>query len=178
MRERMSVSAAGRMFQFMCAACSCVLFLLACTSFAQAQPDPLPSWNDTAPKKAIVDFVERVTKEGSPDFVRPEQRIAAFDNDGTLWAEQPVYFQLLFAIDRVKVLAPQHPEWKNKEPFANLLKGNMKAALADGEHAILKIVAATHAGMTTDEFQKIVKDWLSTAKHPKPLPVPRSELVR
>ena len=142
---------------------ACGLAFVAAAARAQ---DALPSWNDTAPKKAIVDFVERVTKEGSPDFVRPEERIAAFDNDGTLWAEQPVYFQLLFAIDRVKALAPQHPEWKNEEPFASLLKGNTKTALAD-EHAILKIVAATHAGMTTDEFQKIVKDWLSTAKHPK-----------
>ena len=103
---------------------------------------------------------------GSPDFVPPAERIATFDNDGTLWAEQPLYFQLLFAIDRVKALAPQHPEWKDKEPYASLLKGDVKAALAGGEHAILEIVMATHAGMTTDEFEKIVKDWLATAKHP------------
>ena len=127
---------------------------------------PLSSWNDTASKKAIAGFVERVTKNGSPDFVPPDQRIATFDNDGTLWGEQPLYFQLFFAIDRVKALAPQHPEWKDKEPFASLLKGDVKAALAGGEHAILEIIMATHAGMTTDAFETIVKDWVATAKHP------------
>src|SRR6266581_1176965 len=111
--------------------------------------DPLPSWNDTAPKKAIVTFVERVTKEGSSDFVPIAERIATFDNDGTLWCEQPLYFQFLFAIDRVKTLAPQHPEWKTKEPFASVLKGDMKTALAGGDHAILELLMATHAGMTT-----------------------------
>jgi hypothetical protein len=104
---------------------------------------PLSSWNDTASKTTIVGFVERVTKQGSPEFVPPDQRIATFDNDGTLWGEQPLYFQILFAIDRVKALAPQHPEWKDKDPFASLLKGDMKAALAGGEHAILEIVMAT-----------------------------------
>jgi phosphoserine phosphatase len=127
---------------------------------------PLSSWNDTASKTAIVGFVERVTKNGSPDFVPPDQRIATFDNDGTLWGEQPLYFQLFFAIDRVKALAPQHPEWRDKEPFASLLKGDVKAALAGGEHAILEIMMATHAGMTTDAFETIVKDWVATAKHP------------
>jgi phosphoglycolate phosphatase-like HAD superfamily hydrolase len=127
----------------------------------------LPSWNDTAPKKAIVAFVERVTKQGSPDFVPADQRIATFDNDGTLWAEQPMYFQVLFAFDRVKALAPQHPEWKDKEPFASVLKGDMKGALAGGDAAVLQIVAATHSGMTTVEFDKIVRDWTDTAKHPK-----------
>jgi phosphoserine phosphatase len=135
-------------------------------STTQAQ-DPLPSWNDTAPTKAIVAFVERVTKEGSPDFVSPAERIATFDNDGTLWCEQPMYFQFFFALDRVKALAPQHPEWKDKEPFASLLKGDMKGALAGGEHAILEIVMAPHSGMTTAEFEKIVADWIATAKHPK-----------
>ena len=129
--------------------------------------DPLPSWNDTAPKKAIVAFVERVTKEGSPDFVPVAERIATFDNDGTLWAEQPMYFQLLFALDRVKAMAPQHPEWKTKEPFASLLKGDVKSALAGGEKSIAEIVMTTHAGMTNDEFAQIVKDWIATAKHPK-----------
>jgi len=123
----------------------------------QAQ-DPLPSWNNTAPKKAIIAFVERVTKEGSPYFVRPEERIATFDNDGTLWCEQPMYFQLLFALDRLKLLAPQHPEWKTKEPFASLLKGDLKGALAGGERAILEIIVVTHAGMTTAEFEQIVKE--------------------
>ena len=129
--------------------------------------DALPSWNDTALKKAIVAFVEKVTKEGSTDFVLPNERIATFDNDGTLWAEQPLYFQFLFAIDRVKVLAPQHPEWKEKEPFASLLKGDIKGALAGGKKALLEIVTVTHSGMTTEEFEKIVKDWIATAKHPK-----------
>jgi phosphoglycolate phosphatase-like HAD superfamily hydrolase len=128
--------------------------------------EPLLSWNDTAAKKAIVAFVERVTKQGSPDFVTPAERIATFDNDGTLWAEQPLYFQFLFAIDRIKALAPQHPEWNDKEPFASLLKGNPTAALAAGDHALIEVVTATHAGMTSDEFEKIVKDWLATAKHP------------
>ena len=114
--------------------------VLAGLTTAQAQ-DPLSSWNDTAPKKAIVAFVEKVTKEGSPDFVPPDERIATFDNDGTLWCEQPMYFQLLFALDRVKALAPQHPEWKTKEPFASLLKGDVKGALAGGEKAIVEIIA-------------------------------------
>jgi phosphoserine phosphatase len=131
-----------------------------------AQP-PLPSWNESASKEAVIAFVQRVTKRGSIDFVPPAERIAVFDNDGTLWAEQPMYFQLLFALDRVKALAPQHPEWKTTEPFASLLKGDVKAALAGGERAILQIVVATHAGMTTEEFEKVVRDWLSTAKHPK-----------
>src|SRR5881409_1452247 len=134
------------------------------TAYAQ---DPLSSWNDGPTKQAIVEFVAKVTKEGSPDFVPPEERVATFDNDGTLWCEQPMYFQLLFALDRLKALAPQHPEWKTKEPFASLLKGDLKGALAGGERAILEIVMATHAGMTTDEFEKVVKDWTTTARHPK-----------
>ena len=134
------------------------------TAYAQ---DPLSSWNDGPAKKSITEFVAKVTKEGSPDFVPPEERIATFDNDGTLWCEQPMYFQLLFALDRVKELAPQHPEWKTKEPFASLLKGDMKGALAGGEHTILEIIVATHAGMTTAEFEQIVKEWIATAKHPK-----------
>ena len=148
---------------------SFVLTLFCCLGLAVSSllaADSLPSWNDGKAKQSIIEFVAKVTKEGSSDFVPPEERIATFDNDGTLWAEQPMYVQLLFALDRVKALAPQHPEWKNKEPFASLLKGDMKAALAGGEHVILEIVMATHAGMTTDEFEKIVKDWLATARHP------------
>ena len=129
--------------------------------------DPLPSWNDGKAKQSIVNFVTKVTKAGSPDFVPAPQRIATFDNDGTLWAEQPVYFQLLFAIDHVKALAPQHPEWQTQEPFASLLKGDLKGVMAGGEKALLEIVMATHAGMTTEEFEKTVKDWLATARHPK-----------
>jgi phosphoserine phosphatase len=136
------------------------------TNGAQAA-DPLPSWNDGAAKQAIVGFVGKVTKAGSPDFVPPSERIAVFDNDGTLWAEQPMYFQLAFALDRVRTLAPQHAEWKDKEPFASLLKGDLKSALAGGEPAIFQIVMATHAGMTTEEFEKTVRDWIATAKHPK-----------
>ena len=142
-----------------------LLSLLLFTNVSVAA-DSLPSWNDTAPKKAIVTFVERITKQGSPDFVPEAERIATFDNDGTLWAEQPIYVQLLFAIDRVKALAPQHPEWNTQEPFASLLKGDMKRALEGGEHAILEIVMSTHAGMTTQAFEKIVTDWITTTKHP------------
>src|SRR5436189_5961044 len=145
-------------------ALACVVVFV--TIAAQAA-DPLSSWNDGPTKQAIVAFVEKVTKDGSPDFVPTEQRIATFDNDGTLWCEQPMYFQLFFAVDRVKALAPQHPEWKTKEPFATLLKGDLKTALAGGEHALLELVMASHAGMTTAEFEQIVKDWLVTAKHPK-----------
>jgi hypothetical protein len=142
------------------------LAFLAFPKNAQAD-DPLPSWSDGGAKESIVDFVGKVTKSGSPDFLPPEERIATFDNDGTLWCEQPMYFQLLFALDRVKALAPQHPEWKTKEPFASLLKGDVKGPLAGGEPAIAKIVMVTHAGMTTAEFEKIVADWIATAKHPK-----------
>jgi len=134
-------------------------------SIVHAQ-DPLPSWNDTSAKKAIIAFVERVTKEGSPDFVKPEERIATFDNDGTLWAEKPIYFQFQFAIDRVKALAPQHPQWKERKPFNYILTGNMKALLADGK-SMMTLMTVSHTGMTTDEFEKIVKEWLHTAKHPK-----------
>ena len=114
--------------------------------------DPLPSWNDTAPKKAIVAFVEKVTKEGSSDFIPPNERIATVDNDGTLWCEKPLPVQLFFILDRVKELAPQHPEWKQKEPFSSLLKGDLHGALAGGKPALLEVIAATHTGMTTEEF--------------------------
>jgi len=132
----------------------------------EAAPDPLASWNDGASKQAIVKFVERVTKAGSAEFVAPAERIAVFDNDGTLWAEQPMYFQLVFTLDRVKALAPEHPEWKEQEPLASLLKGDVKGALAGGEPAIMKLAMATHAGMTTDEFDRIVREWIATARHP------------
>ena len=134
-------------------------------TFARAA-DPLPSWNDGKAKQSITAFVEKVTKEGSSDFVPDAERIATFDNDGCLWAEQPMYFQAFFIFDRIKALAPKHPEWKTKEPFASVLKGDVKSALAGGERALLEMAMATHAGMTTEEFEKIVTDWLSTAKHP------------
>ena len=135
------------------------------TSFAHGD-DPLPSWNDGKAKQSVVAFVERVTREDSPDFVPIARRIATFDNDGCLWAEQPMYFQALFVFDRIKALAPQHPEWKHKEPFASMLKGDMMGAMAGGEHGFLEMAMATHAGMTTDEFEKIVQDWIATARHP------------
>ena len=129
--------------------------------------DPLFSWNDGKAKQSIVNFVEKITTAGSPDFVPVPERIATFDNDGTLWSEQPIPVQLYFVIDRVKALSAQHPEWKTKEPFASLLKGNVKTALAGGDHALLELIMATHTGMTTVEFEQIVKDWIATAKHPQ-----------
>jgi phosphoserine phosphatase len=128
--------------------------------------DPLPSWNEGPTKAAIVGFVDKVTKQGSPDFVPEPERIATFDNDGTLWAEQPMYFQLAFALDRVRALASKHPEWQSQQPFKAVLEGDMKALVASGEKGLLTLVMATHAGMTTAEFDKTVKDWLATAKHP------------
>ncbi len=139
---------------------------LAAATTVQAA-DPLPSWNDTTAKKAIVEFIKKVTTEGSPDFVPAAERIAVFDNDGTLWSERPVAFQAAFTLDRIKALAPKHPEWKEQEPFASLLKGDLKAALAGGERSVLQVLMATHAGMTTDEFTKIVEDWIGAARHPK-----------
>jgi phosphoglycolate phosphatase-like HAD superfamily hydrolase len=143
--------------------------LLSCAANAPVAPlvtDPLPSWNDGSARQSIITFVEHVTKPGSPDFVEPAERIATFDNDGTLWAEQPLYFQFLFAIDRVKALASGHPEWKGREPFASLLKGDIKAALGGGEKALVEILGVTHSGMTTEEFHDVATEWLATARHP------------
>jgi phosphoserine phosphatase len=131
-----------------------------------APVDPLPSWNDGDAKQSILDFVERVTDPTSPDFVPEAERIATFDNDGTLWAEKPVYFQLLFAIDRVKEMAPDHPEWKTQQPFQAVLEDDMEALIAAGEHGLIELVMATHTGMTIDEFQKIATEWLETTQHP------------
>ena len=144
-------------------------FFVAVTLLTSASraADPLPSWNDGPAKKSIIAFVEKVTKEGAPEFVPALERIATFDNDGTLWCEKPVPVQLYFALDRVKALAPQHPEWAHKEPFASLLKGDLKTAAAGGERAIMELFMATHTGMTTVEFESIVKDWIVTARHPK-----------
>ncbi len=145
-----------------------LLAFLAAISVAAAQPaDPLPSWNNGATKKAITDFVARVTTQDGADFVPPEQRIATFDNDGTLWAEQPIYFQAAFALDRVKAMAPQHPEWKSRQPFKAFLAGDRKALAEQGEKGLLTLVAAAHSGMTTDDFAKFVADWLATTKHPR-----------
>jgi phosphoglycolate phosphatase-like HAD superfamily hydrolase len=132
----------------------------------QLVADPLPSWNDGPSKRAIVSFVARVTADGGPDFVKPAERVAVFDNDGTLWCEQPTYFQFAFAIDRVKAIAPRHPEWGGKEPFKSILVGDVGGVMARGEKGILEVIAATHAGMTTDEFAATVKQWIRTARHP------------
>jgi hypothetical protein len=147
--------------------CLCIVIIPLLSVCARAQTDPLPSWNDTAPKKAIIAFVEKVTKEGTSDFVPVDQRIATFDNDGTLWVEQPMYVQLAFVLDRVKQLAPQHPDWKTTQPFKGVLDGDMKAVAATGEKGLMQLMAATHAGMTVEQFQKLVTDWLATAQQPK-----------
>ncbi len=143
---------------------------------ALAQADALPSWNEGPTKTSIIDFVARVTRQGGPDFVPAEQRIAAFDNDGTLWCEQPMYVQLAFVLDRVKAMAPLHPEWKDKQPFKAVLEGDLKTLAESGERGMLELVMVTHAGMTTDEFAKIVSDWLATARQPR-FKRPYTELV-
>ena len=132
-----------------------------------ADTDPLPSWNEGKTKQGILDFVARVTKEGGPDFVPAKDRIATFDNDGTLWVEQPIYTQFVFAMDRVKALSNQHPEWKTKQPFKAVLDGDTKALIATGEKGMVQIVAATHSGLTTTDFDKEVRAWFETAKHPR-----------
>ena len=129
--------------------------------------DPLPSWNEGDTKNAIMTYVGEVTSEGSPNFIPIADRIATFDNDGNLWSEQPLYFQFIFAIERVKVMAPDHPEWKTTQPYQSVLEDDMKKLMSYGEHGLLKIVMATHANNTVEEFEQIVKDWLATAKHPR-----------
>ena len=156
-RQLTSVSA-----RVLLGACLC-LFLIT----ARAAQDPLPAWNDGSSKRAIIDFVQRVTTSGGPDFVPTAERIAVFDNDGTLWSEQPAYFQLLFAIDRIKALAPKHPEWNTQQPFQAVLDNDLDALADAGEQGLLQLVMASHAGMTTTEFEAIVSDWLATATHPK-----------
>jgi hypothetical protein len=143
---------------------------------ALAQGDPLPSWNDGNAKSSITNFVARVTTQGGPDFVPPDQRIAVFDNDGTLWIEQPMYVQFAFILDRVRALAPQNPGWKTEQPFKAVLDGDMKALAASGEKGLVELTAATHAGMTVDEFAKIVTDWLAAVRDPK-FKRPYTELI-
>ncbi len=135
-------------------------------SAALAQIDSLPSWNEGAAKKSITDFVARVTTQGS-EFVPVPERIAVFDNDGTLWTEQPIYFQLAFAFDRIKALAPNHPEWKDRQPYKGLIEGDVKAALSAGKKGLLEVLAVTHAGMTTDAYAQTVYDWTQGATHPR-----------
>lgn len=140
------------------------------TATNQEQPkekiDPLPSWNDGKAKQSILDFVTNATTPSHPDFIKKVDRIVTTDNDGTLWSEHPMYFQLFFALDRIHALAPQHPEWKNKQPYKAVLENDMKTLMAQGEKGLLEIVMTSHAGMSTDEFASIVKDWIATAEHP------------
>jgi phosphoglycolate phosphatase-like HAD superfamily hydrolase len=128
--------------------------------------DPLPSWNDGKTKQAITDFVAKTTSPGSVDFVPASERIAVFDNDGTLWCEQPMYVQAYFCFDRIRALAPQHPEWKSTEPFASVLKGDYLSALAGGERGIFELVMASHSDLTTDDFENAVAEWIASARHP------------
>jgi len=139
--------------------------LVTCSTSQGAEP--LSSWNEGKTKAAIMQFVEKVTTPGSPDFVDEPERIAVFDNDGTLWSEQPVYFQLYFAVDRIKALAPQHPEWSSTEPYASILNDDLNKAMSGGMKAISEIVMASHTGMTTEAFETVVKDWIAGARHPK-----------
>jgi phosphoglycolate phosphatase-like HAD superfamily hydrolase len=145
-----------------------LVFLLAWVPVAAVQAaDPLPSWNQGPSKEALVGFVAKVTKKGGPDYVPPSERIAVFDNDGTLWSEQPMYVQLAFALDRVRQLAPEHPEWKVTPPFKAVLEGDEAALQASDMHGLVELIMASHAGMTTEAFEGIVRDWLATARHPK-----------
>lgn len=149
-----------------------LLFVIACQEqpkeIKKAVTDPLPSWNDTKTKGAIISFVQTVTDKNNPDYVQPADRIATFDNDGTLWSEQPVYFQFFFALDRVKAMAPQHPEWKTQQPFQAVLENDMKTLMESGEKGLMQIVATTHTGMSTVDFEKLVSNWIAAAKHPDP----------
>jgi hypothetical protein len=147
---------------------SLALLSLLFVCVARAQPhDPLSSWNDGASKQAIVTFVGAAVQRGNAGFIAPADRVAVFDNDGTLWAEQPIYFQFAFALDRVKALVPQHPEWKTTQPFKAVLDGDMKTVAGSGEKGLVEIMMAAHAGMTTDEFATIVSDWSRKARHPR-----------
>ncbi|QGJ72301.1 Non-specific acid phosphatase [Planctomycetales bacterium 10988] len=157
------------MKQLLCALVLCF------TSMTWAD-DPLPSWEESPSKEAIVNFVKCATNDGCIKYIEPENRIAVFDNDGTLWSEQPAYFQLLFALDRIKAMAADHPEWKEQQPFKAVLENDREALLAAGKEGLLKIMAVTHSGMTTDEFSEIVRDWIKTAKHPT-LQKPYTELI-
>ena len=147
-----------------------VFLQTSCTNSSQkevVETDPLPSWNQGGTKDAILKFIEDVTNDQSPDFVPIPERIAVFDNDGNLWSEQPAYFQLFFAIDRVKELAPRHPEWLTTQPFQSILEDDLETFASFGEHGILEVVMATHAGMTTEAFEQVVADWLSNTRHPR-----------
>ena len=144
-----------------------VIVLLSCEEKLEKSSDILPSWNDGKAKQSIIDFVNDVTNESSPNYVKPADRIATFDNDGTLWSEQPYYFQLAFALDRIKAMAPDHPEWTSTQPFKAVLENDLKTIMESGMKGLMEIIMTSHAGMTTTEFEKIVTEWINTAKHPK-----------
>jgi phosphoglycolate phosphatase-like HAD superfamily hydrolase len=164
--ERRAIRRSTRLAAFALAALA-ALVALAARAAASPAADPLPSWNDGAAKRSIVKFVTETTREGSAGFIPLGERIATFDNDGTLWAEQPMYFQFLFGTDRIKALAPQHPEWRTTEPYKSILEGQVEKALAQGDEAVLSVMMVTHAGMTTAEFDRVVREWLEAAKHPR-----------
>ena len=146
---------------------SLIGFVLSIWLMGISVASPLPSWNDGPTKQAITSFVDKTTKQGSPDFIEPEKRIAVFDNDGTLWSEQPLYVQIAFMVDRIRDLAKDHPEWKNQQPFKAVLEGDVKALMSSGEKGLIELVGATQAGMSVDEFHDLVQQWLATAKHPQ-----------
>jgi haloacid dehalogenase-like hydrolase len=166
----------SRVFHLFAFAVFGLAIVFASSSRVSGQSDPLPSWNDTPAKQAIIQFVGRVTTAGSADFIAPSDRIATFDNDGTLWVEQPMYVQLAFALDRVNAMAPMHPEWKDKQPFKAALEGDMKTLLESGERGLVELIMVTHAGMTTSEFSSIVTNWLATARDPR-FKRPHTDLV-
>jgi len=144
-----------------------IAFAVAVFAIPACAADPLPSWKDTATKRSIVAFVQKVTTKDSPGYVPPADRIATFDNDGTLWSEQPIYVQLAFALDRVKAMAPKHPEWQDKQPFKGVLEDDLKAVMAGGKNSLVEMIAATHAGMTAEQFSATANNWLQTARHPR-----------
>ena len=144
-----------------------IILFVTCTQKQNKSVDPLPSWNDRNNKQSIIDFVNDVTKEGSANYVKPEDRIAVFDNDGTLWSEQPYYFQLQFALDRIKTIAPQHPTWNNNPLLNAVINNDIKTVIGSGEKGLMEIIMTSHTGMTTTEFEKIVEEWINTARHPK-----------
>jgi hypothetical protein len=139
----------------------------ALNAYTCAATDPLPSWNDTAAKTRLMTFIAQVTDTNSTHFVAPDERIATFDNDGTLWVEQPAYVQMMFLVDHVKALAPQHPKWQNETPFKDLLAGNLSTVSLGDERDVTQLIMATHAGMTTETFQRIVTQWIGSARHPR-----------
>lgn len=159
--------------KFSCAVIAGLLLGAGLTGQASAEndrsgaKDPLPSWNHGPARKAVVEFVERVTRQGGSDYVPPAERIAVFDNDGTLWSEQPMYVQLAFVLDRIAAMSPEHPEWKDKQPFKAVLERDIRTVAASGKKGLVELLMATHAGLTTEEFERVAGEWIATARHPK-----------